>query len=109
MILMGLVGAVAQLTKGRALRTDFAQVYAATAQTAASMPHVENARAETRPVAGRLDATFREILAQADKPGRDKSRCDGLRQLARRELSVPRQADRCGHSLACRLLTPAWH
>jgi HEAT repeat protein len=38
------------------------------AQQAADMPRVENAKLETRAMAGSLDATFRELAAKADKP-----------------------------------------
>jgi HEAT repeats len=34
----------------------------------AGMPRIENAKVETRQVTGTLDATFRELAAQADKP-----------------------------------------
>lgn len=68
MMLMGIIGAVAQIAKGRPLRPDFSQAYAATVQGGTEMPRVESAQAETRAVAGTLDATFRAILAQAEKP-----------------------------------------
>src|SRR5690348_16937608 len=70
MILVGSFCAISQLTNGRALRADFSQglAYAATLQSGAEMPRVESAQAETRAVAGTLDAAFRGILAQAEKP-----------------------------------------
>ncbi|HEY6945671.1 MAG TPA: HEAT repeat domain-containing protein [Candidatus Acidoferrum sp.] len=70
MILMGIFGTVTEFTKGRTIRADFGQgvVYAATAQGSAEMPRVESAKVETRTVTGTLEATFRGILAQADKP-----------------------------------------
>jgi HEAT repeat protein len=70
MILAGISGTVAQLTKGYALRADFGEglAYAATPQAGVEMPRVESAKAETRAVTGSLDAAFRGILAQAEKP-----------------------------------------
>ncbi len=70
MILMGVIGAVAQFARGGAPGANFGPslAYAATAQAGVEMPRVESAKAETRAVAGTLDATFREILAQAEKP-----------------------------------------
>ncbi len=69
MILAGILCTIAQLTNGGALRTNFGPglAYAAAAQAGVEMPRVENAKAETRAVAGTLDATFRGILAQAEK------------------------------------------
>src|SRR5438874_2454476 len=70
MILTGIFGTVAQLAKGHTLRKDFGEgvAYAVASQAGADMPRVENAKAETRPVAGTLEATFRGILAQAENP-----------------------------------------
>jgi len=70
MILMGIIGTVAQFAKGGALRTNFGPslAYAAAAQAGTEMPRVESTKAETRAVTGTLDATFRGILAQAEKP-----------------------------------------
>jgi HEAT repeat protein len=68
MILVGILCTIAQLAKGRAVRTNFDQAYAATTQGGVEMPRVESAKAETRVVAETLDATFRGILAQAEKP-----------------------------------------
>ena len=70
MVLAGIFCTIAQLSKGRALRVDFRQglAYAASGQGGNEMPRVESAQAETRAVAGSLDATFRGILAQAEKP-----------------------------------------
>jgi HEAT repeat protein len=41
---------------------------AQSAQQAAEMPRIENAKLETRPVTATLDATFRELAAKAEKP-----------------------------------------
>ena len=70
MILMGIIGTVAQFAKGGTLRASFGPslAYAATSQAGAEMPRVESAQAETRAVAGTLEAAFRGILAQAEKP-----------------------------------------
>ena len=70
MILMGIFGTVAELAKGYTLRTDFVEsvAYARTPQQGTEMPRIESARAETRAVAGTLEATFHGILAQAEKP-----------------------------------------
>ena len=70
MIGVGILCTISQFTNGRGLREDFGQgiAYAATTQTNVEMPRVESAQAETRPVAGTLEATFRGILAQAEKP-----------------------------------------
>jgi HEAT repeat protein len=68
MILAGIFCTIARLAKGGASQTDFGQAYAATTQAGVEMPRVENAKAETRAVAGSLDATLRGILAQAEKP-----------------------------------------
>jgi HEAT repeat protein len=67
MILAGIIGAAAQLAKGGSWQKDATPVYSAAAQAAAEMPRIENARVETRDVAGSLDAAFRGILAQAEK------------------------------------------
>ncbi|HKW35001.1 MAG TPA: HEAT repeat domain-containing protein [Candidatus Acidoferrum sp.] len=70
MILVGTFCTTSQLSKGHSLRTDFGQslAYAAPLQTNDDKPRVQNAQAETRAVAGTLEATFRGILAQAEKP-----------------------------------------
>jgi len=70
MILTGIIGTVAQFANGGTLRTSFAPslAYAATAQAGVEMPRVDSAKAETQAIAGTLDATFRGILAQAEKP-----------------------------------------
>ena len=70
MILAGSFCAISQFANSRGLRADFSQglAYAATFQTSGEMPRVESAQAETRAVSGSLDATFRGILAQAEKP-----------------------------------------
>ena len=69
MILAGIFCTISQFANGR-LRADFSQglAYAATVQTGNEMPRVDSAQAQTRAVAGTLEATFRGILAQADKP-----------------------------------------
>jgi len=70
MISVGTLCTISQLTNGQALRANLGQglAYAATAQTSNEMSRVENAQAETRAIAGTLEATFRGILAQSDKP-----------------------------------------
>lgn len=70
MILVGVFCTISQLTNGNTLRADFSQglAYAATVQTNTEIPRVVSAQAETRAVAGTLEATFRGILAQAEKP-----------------------------------------
>jgi HEAT repeat protein len=68
MILAGIFCTIAQLAKGGASQTDFGQVYAATTQAGVEMPRVENAKAETRAVAGTLDSTMRDLAAKAEKP-----------------------------------------
>jgi HEAT repeat protein len=60
MIVIGIICAAAQLAKGGAST--------ASAQAAPEMPRVDNAKVETRAVAGSLDATFREITGKAEKP-----------------------------------------
>jgi HEAT repeat protein len=60
MIVVGITCAAAQLAKGGAST--------ASAQAAPEMPRVDNAKVETRAVAGSLDATFREITGKAEKP-----------------------------------------
>jgi len=67
MILSGIFFTIAQFAKPVALQTDFGQAYAAIPQATVEMPRAENANAETRAVKGTLDATFRAILAQAEK------------------------------------------
>jgi len=70
MISVGIFCTILQFANSRGLRADFGQglAYAASIQTSNEMPRVENAQAETRAVAGTLDATFRGTLAQAEKP-----------------------------------------
>jgi HEAT repeat protein len=68
MILAGIIGAAAQFAKGGSWQKDAIPVYAAAAQGAAEMPRIENAKVETRAVAGSLEATLRGILTQAEKP-----------------------------------------
>ena len=70
MIVVGVFCTISQFTNRRGLRTDFAQglAYAATLQAGNEMPRLESTQVETRAVAGSLDATFRGILAQAEKP-----------------------------------------
>ena len=89
MILVGMFCTISQFTNGRGLRADFGQslAYAATVQTSSETPRVESAQAETRAVAGTLEATLRGILAQAEKPewvgysvddiSRERSMCCG--------------------------------
>ena len=67
MILAGIFSAIAQFAKGGTVRTSIERAFAATPQAGTEMPRVESARAETRAVTGTLDATFRGILAQAEK------------------------------------------
>jgi hypothetical protein len=70
MIFAGIIGALAQLPKDARLKPDFGSglAYAAAPQASAEMPRIESAVAETRSVTGTLEATFRAILAQAEKP-----------------------------------------
>ena len=70
MISVGTFCAISQFANTSGLRARFTPglAYAATVQTGSEMPRVESARAETRAVTGSLDATFRGILAQAEKP-----------------------------------------
>ena len=70
MIMVGVFCTIVQFTNRRWLRVDFGQslAYAATVQTSTEMPRVESAQAETRAVAGTLEATFRGTLALAEKP-----------------------------------------
>ena len=69
MIMVGIFFTISQFTNGRGPRASFSRLaYAATVQTNAEMPRVESAQAETHAVAGTLEATFRGILAQAEKP-----------------------------------------
>ena len=70
MIGVGIFCTISQFAGGRGLRPGFGQglAYAATTQANMEMPRVESAQAETRAVTGSLDATFRGILAQAEKP-----------------------------------------
>ena len=70
MISVGIFCAISQFADGRSLRAGFSQglAYAATFQSGTDMPRVESSQAETRAVAGTLEATFRAILAQAEKP-----------------------------------------
>ena len=70
MIVVGVFCTISQLTNSRALRADLGQslAYAANVQMIDAMPRVENAQAETRAITGSLDAAFRGILAQAEKP-----------------------------------------
>ena len=64
MIVVGVSCGVAQLAKGGAAGRIAWQANAATVM--ADMPRVENAKVETRAVAGRLEATFREIIEKAE-------------------------------------------
>lgn len=70
MIGVGIFCAISQFVGGRSLRAGFGQglAYAATTQANLEMPRLESAQAETRAIAGTLEATFRGILAQAEKP-----------------------------------------
>jgi len=70
MILVGVFCAISQFTNGQGLPGDFGQglAYAATIQASTEMPRVESTQAETRAVTGSLEATFHQILAQAEKP-----------------------------------------
>lgn len=70
MISVGIFCIISQFSNGRGPRADLGQslAYAATVQMNDDMPRVENAQVETRVIAGSLDATFRGILAQAEKP-----------------------------------------
>jgi HEAT repeat protein/F0F1-type ATP synthase membrane subunit c/vacuolar-type H+-ATPase subunit K len=66
MIVVGLICGVAQLARGGAVGVTARQANAASATAVAEMPRIENAKVETRAVAGSLDATFREIVGKAE-------------------------------------------
>ncbi|HEX8838656.1 MAG TPA: HEAT repeat domain-containing protein [Candidatus Acidoferrum sp.] len=70
MMVTGVFCAISQITSGRGLQANFSPRlgYAATIQAGTDRPRVESAQTETHPVAGTLEATFRGILAQAEKP-----------------------------------------
>jgi len=70
MMASGIFCTISQFTNGRGLRASFSQglAYAATGQATDDMPQVQSAQAETRAVRGTLEATFRGILTQAEKP-----------------------------------------
>jgi HEAT repeat protein len=68
MIVVGIICGVSQLAKGGAVGETTLQANAATATVAAEMPRVENAKVETRAVAGTLDFTMRDLAAKAEKP-----------------------------------------
>ena len=70
MIVVGVFCTISQLTNSRGFRAGLGQglAYAATVQITDDRPRVENAKAETRAVTGSLDAAFRGILAQAERP-----------------------------------------
>jgi HEAT repeat protein len=70
MILVGIFCTISEFVNSRGPRADFGQnlAYAATAQAGSEMPRLESGQAETRAVAGTLEAAFRGILAQAEKP-----------------------------------------
>jgi len=68
MILVGILCTVAEFAKGSAPHAYFGKAYAAQTQAGIEVPRVENAKIETRAVAGSLDATMRGIAAQAEKP-----------------------------------------
>jgi hypothetical protein len=68
MILVGIFFTIAQLAKVDASQIDFGQAYAATMQAGAEMPRVENAKVETRALAGTLDSTMRDLASKAEKP-----------------------------------------
>lgn len=68
MIVVGIIGGAAQLAKGGAIRNGSGQTSSASAQAAAEMPRIENAKVETRAAMGSLDAAFREIVGKSDKP-----------------------------------------
>ncbi len=68
MIVAGLCLAVAQLSSDTRSAHASEQAATAAAQTLIEMPHLENAKAETRAVSGGLEATLGEVFAQADQP-----------------------------------------
>lgn len=67
MIVVGIIGGAAQLAKGGAIRNGSGQTSPASAQAAADMPRIENAKVETRAVTGSLDAAFRDLVGKADQ------------------------------------------
>ena len=68
MILVGITCGVAQFARGSAYVAAASQSSTIAVSAAADMPRIENAKVETRPVAGTLESTFRGIAAQADRP-----------------------------------------
>jgi HEAT repeat protein len=68
MIVVGIIGGAAQLAKGGAIRNGPGQTSPVSAQAAAEMPRIENAKVETGAVTGSLDAAFRDLVAKTDQP-----------------------------------------
>ena len=68
MILAGVFCTIAEFGNGGTRRSEFGKAYAAQAQNSIEMPHVENAKIDTRAVEGSLDATLHAIASQAEKP-----------------------------------------
>ena len=68
MIVVGILCTITQLAKGVALRRESGQASPGSAQAAAEMPRIDNAKVETRAVTASPEATLRGITAQAEKP-----------------------------------------
>jgi HEAT repeat protein len=68
MIVVGIICGAAQLAKGGAAGVTARQANAAATTAVAEMPRIENAKLETRAVAGTLDSTMRDLAAKAEKP-----------------------------------------
>ncbi len=65
MVAVGITCAIAQMSRGGAVQKGIITVLA---QAGTEMPRIENAKLETRAVAGTLDSTMRDIAAKAEKP-----------------------------------------
>jgi hypothetical protein len=68
MILVGIFLVVVQRGRGAAPTLHAQQTATASVQTASEMPRLENAKVETRTVAGGLEATLQDVLAQTTQP-----------------------------------------
>ena len=68
MILAGVFCTIAEFGNGRTRGSEFGKAYAAQTPAGVAMPRIENGKLETRTVEGNLDAAFRAIASQAEKP-----------------------------------------
>ena len=68
MVFVGILCALAKFTRGNASHAYFGKAYAAQTPAGVQMPRVENAKIEARTVEGSLDAAFRAIASQSEKP-----------------------------------------